>query len=201
MYTIGIDIGGTNTRVALIKENEILEKHVFSTNVDNAYENTNKILKIIETFSQNSKIEGVGISCPGPLDLISNIVLNPPNLPGWKNYRIVDEIHKATGLPTYLENDANLAALAEYLFIEEQPVSLQFLTISTGIGAGFVHEGKIYRGAHGFAQEVFNIIVKPGAYVYGNYESGGLESICSGTGIYKHALAKGLAVEDTKHVF
>lgn len=201
MYTIGIDIGGTNTRVALVKENEILEKHVFSTNVDDAYENTNNILKIIELLSEKSEIEGIGICCPGPLDLISNIVLNPPNLPGWKNYRIVEEINKATGIPTYLENDANVAALAEYLLRKDKPISLQFLTISTGVGAGFINEGKIYRGAHGLAQEVFNIIVKPGAYSYGSYQSGALESVSSGSGIYKQALARGLQVEGTKDVF
>lgn len=201
MYTIGIDIGGTNTRVALISKNEILEKHVFSTNINNSYENTNEILKIVKSLAEKVEIEGIGISCPGPLDLIAKTILNPPNLPGWKNYKIVEEISKATGLPTYIENDANIAALAEYLLIKEKPISLQFLTISTGIGAGFVHQGKIYRGAHGFAQEVFNIVVKPGAYSYGNYNSGALESVSSGSGIYKQALARGLQVGNTKDVF
>ncbi|MHC1684434.1 MAG: ROK family protein [Clostridiaceae bacterium] len=201
MYTIGIDIGGTNTRVALINKNEILKKYVFSTNINDAYANTNEILKIVKSFTEKSEVEGVGISCPGPLDLINKTILNPPNLPGWKNYKIVEEINKATGIPTYIENDANIAALAEYLVIEKSPVSLQFLTISTGIGAGFVNQGKIYRGAHGFAQEVFNIVVKPNAHSYGNYAAGAIESVCSGSGIYKQALARGLQVSETKDVF
>lgn len=201
MNTIGIDIGGTNTRVALINENKILEKKVFLTNVKDVFENTKEILEIVKYFKSKFDIEGIGICSPGPLDLINNVILNPPNLPGWKNYKIAEKIQEATGINTYLENDANVAALGEYLALEKKPESLQFLTISTGVGAGFINRGKIYRGAHGLAQEVFNIVVKPGAHTYGNYESGAIESICSGSGIYNQALACGLKVKNTKDVF
>lgn len=201
MYTIGIDIGGTNTRVALIDKNRIIEKKVFSTNINDASINTKEILKIINYFKNKSDIEGIGICSPGPLDLINNVILNPPNLPGWKKYKIVEEIRNGTGINAYLENDANVAALGEYLLLENKPSTLQFFTISTGIGAGFISEGRIYRGSHGLAQEVFNMVVKPEAYTYGNYQRGAIESICSGSGIYNQAVVHGLKVENTKEVF
>ena len=71
----------------------------------------NQINDVIKGFGE--KIEGIGISCPGPLDLINGIILTPPNLPGWHNFELTKELEKITGISVQLENDANLAGLAE----------------------------------------------------------------------------------------
>ena len=81
-YAVGIDVGGTNTRVALINEEyKILERIKFSTDSKDPEVTLQKIGEIIKGFAK--EIEGIGISCPGPLDLIGGVVLTPPNLPGW----------------------------------------------------------------------------------------------------------------------
>lgn len=80
-YAVGIDVGGTNTRVALINdEYKIVERVQFSTDTQNPQVTLEKINNVIKGFGQ--KIEGIGISCPGPLDLIHGIILETPNLPG-----------------------------------------------------------------------------------------------------------------------
>lgn len=84
------------------------------------------------------KIEGIGISCPGPLDLINGIILETPNLPGWNYFHLTEALQQITGIKVQLQNDANLAGLAEAVI---------------GAGAGLCIDGKIYQGAKGFAQE------------------------------------------------
>ena len=88
-YAVGIDVGGTNTRVALINEEyKILERIKFSTDSKDPEVTLQKIGEIIKGFAK--EIEGIGISCPGPLDLIGGVVLTPPNLPGW-HYFVLTE--------------------------------------------------------------------------------------------------------------
>ena len=158
-YAVGIDVGGTNTRVALINEEyKILERIQFSTDSKDPEVTLNKIGEIIKGFGK--EVEGIGISCPGPLDLIEGVVLTPPNLPGWHHLALSKRLEEITGVRVCLENDANLACLAEAL--EGAGAGkhfVQFLTISTGVGAGLCINGKIYHGAKGYGQEVANSVV------------------------------------------
>lgn len=158
-YAVGIDVGGTNTRVALINEKyEIKERVQFGSDPKNPIKTLNQINDVIKGFGE--KIEGIGISCPGPLDLINGIILTPPNLPGWHNFELTKELEKITGISVQLENDANLAGLAETVIGAGKGKKIvEFLTISTGVGAGLCIDGQIYRGAKGFAQEVANCIL------------------------------------------
>ena len=104
-YAVGIDVGGTNTRVALINEKyEIKERVQFGSDPKNPIKTLNQINDVIKGFGE--KIEGIGISCPGPLDLINGIILTPPNLPGWHNFELTKELEKITGISVQLENDA-----------------------------------------------------------------------------------------------
>ena len=96
-YAVGIDVGGTNTRVALINEKyEIKERVQFGSDPKNPIKTLNQINDVIKGFGE--KIEGIGISCPGPLDLINGIILTPPNLPGWHNFELTKELEKITGI-------------------------------------------------------------------------------------------------------
>jgi glucokinase len=194
-YAIAIDIGGTNTRVALVDENKnIVDRSQFPTNPTNPQETLGSIAAIINAYDYN--IVGVGMSCPGPLDLIHGMVLTPPNLrDGWHNLKVADELRKHCNLPVYLDNDANLAALAEAVIGEGKDYRyVQFLTISTGVGAGFVVDKKIYLGSHGFANEVANCIMVQDGPSHGNIIAGGIEAISSGTAITTRAKNAGLNV-------
>lgn len=201
-YMAGIDIGGTNTRVALINENyEIIQREQFLTNVEDPQLTLDQIKLIIDNF--NVDILGVGVSCPGPLDLIHNRILTPPNLgKKWWNFEIEKEMNKILGLPVYLENDANLAALAEAIIGKGKSFNyVVFMTISTGIGSGFVVNHQIYHGAHGFAHEVANIPFWKDGPSHGNIYPGGIEAISSGTAITNRAQQAGLSVNHAGEVY
>ena len=200
-YAVGIDVGGTNTRVALINEEyKILERIKFSTDSKDPEVTLQKIGEIIKGFAK--EIEGIGISCPGPLDLIGGVVLTPPNLPGWHYLPLSKRLEEITGVKVALENDANLAALAEALVgAGAGKHFVQFLTISTGVGAGLCVNGKIYHGAKGFGQEVANSIVWRDGPSQGDLKKGSIESIASGTAITKRANDAGISAAHAGEVY
>ena len=197
MYTIGIDIGGTNTRIALIDEKyKIVKRIQFSTDANSPQNTLFEIKKYIDDLDKN--IKGVGLSCPGPLDLKKGIVLTPPNLHGdWHYFNVTEELSKLLKLPVYLENDANLACLAEAIIGKGKDFNyVQFLTVSTGLGSGLVIDNKIYQGSHGFAHEIANIPLWKDGPSHGSIYPGGIEAISSGTAITLRAQKAGL---DVKH--
>lgn len=200
-YAVGIDVGGTNTRVALInQDNKILHRIQFATDVHVPRHTIAAIKKTIERFGY--PVEGIGISCPGPLDLMQGIVLTPPNLPGWHGFHLTKELQAAAGMDVFLENDANLACLAESVAgAGKGKRFVQFLTISTGVGAGFCIDGEIYRGCKGFAQEVANCILWKNGPSQGELKEGSIESIASGTAIVKRAAEKGIWAEHAGEVY
>lgn len=195
-YAVGIDIGGTNTRVALVDENvTLLERLQFPTDANDPFVTFARIKEALTSL--NKDICGIGISCPGPLDLINGKILNTPNLFGdWNVISITDELSKICGCPVYLENDANLAALAEAVLGEgKNHRFVQFLTVSTGLGSGLVIDKQIYIGAHGFANEVAQVCLWKDGPTHGSIYPGGVEAICSGTAITLRAQQAGLDVE------
>lgn len=202
MYTAGIDIGGTNTRIALIDEAyEIIQRIQFPTDVNNPQATLQKIQETVQSFSV--AIAGVGLSCPGPLDLKQGIILDTPNLKrGWHGLAISKELSARLKVPVFLENDANLACLAEAVLGQGKDYSyVQFLTISTGLGSGLVIDKKIYQGAHGFAHEIANIPLWRNGPSHGSIYPGGVEAICSGTAITTRAKKAGLDVEHAGDVY
>lgn len=195
-HAIAIDIGGTNTRVALVDEKyEIIDRRQFATDSKNPDATLDQIAAIVNGYEE--ELVGVGMSCPGPIDLIAGKVLTPPNLTdGWHNYPISEELSKRIhGLPVYLNNDANLACLAEAVIGEGKGYRfVQYFTVSTGLGAGFVIDKEIYIGAHGFANEVENSIMIQDGPSHGSIIAGGIEAISSGTAITVRAQKAGLDV-------
>lgn len=196
-YSVAIDIGGTNTRVALADEElNIIERKQFATDSENPDVTLGKIAEVIKSF--DCDIVGAGMSCPGPLDLINGKILTPPNLKGqWHNLKVAEELSKLINKPVYLENDANLAGLAEAVVGEGKDYNyVQFFTVSTGLGSGFVINKEIYHGAHGFGNEVANCVMMKDGPSHGSIIPGGIEAISSGTAITSRAVKAGL---DVKH--
>ena len=196
-YSVAIDIGGTNTRVALADEElNIIERKQFATDSENPDVTLGKIAEVIKSF--DCDIVGAGMSCPGPLDLINGKILTPPNLKGqWHNLKVAEELSKLINKPVYLENDANLAGLAEAVVGEGKDYNyVQFFTVSTGLGAGFVINKEIYHGAHGFGNEVANCVMMKDGPSHGSIIPGGIEALSSGTAITSRAVKAGL---DVKH--
>lgn len=201
MKTVGIDIGGTQTRVAIFEHTTCIAQTRFATNPNNPLEHMQTIVDTIQQLASNT-YEAIGVACPGPLDIKQGIVLNPPNLPGWHQFPLVETLKHLSGKHVVMDNDANLAAFAEACIGAGATYDIvQYFTVSTGLGGGLVVNGSIFQGAHGFAQEIANCLVDETQYVKGATIQGSLERICSGTGIYELGLQAGLPIEDTADVF
>ncbi|WP_276905142.1 ROK family protein [Faecalibaculum rodentium] len=202
-YAVGVDIGGTNSRIALVDENmNIVERTQFRTDAHDPIPTIVRLSEALKDMAGDKELVGMGVSCPGPLDLINGKVLNTPNLhDSWQDFPIAGEIEKVTDIPTYLENDANLAALAEAVVGEGRDYNyVQFLTISTGLGSGQVINHKIYQGAHGYGHEVAYAPLWRNGPQHGKIYPGGVEAICSGTAITERAKKAGLDVQHAGEV-
>lgn len=197
-YAVGVDMGGTNSRIALVDEDfNIVERRQFPTDANDPEKTLDRLAEVLnEMKGDDRQFVGIGVSCPGPLDLINGKVLETPNLHGdWWGYEVAKGISEKTGLPAWLENDANLAALAEAVVGEGKDCRyVQFLTISTGLGSGQVIDKKIQIGAHGFGHEVANVCMWRDGPQHGNLYPGGIEAISSGTAITERARKAGLDV-------
>lgn len=191
MHRIGIDIGGTQLRVALLDD----EYHIveaYKTNNDRAKrpeENLSPLVQFIQhQRDAGYRIVGIGIGSPGPLDLRAGKVLNPPNLVGWDNFPIVEYFSRECGLPTYLNNDANVAGLAEALLGGGKGYeSVIFVGLSTGFGGAYVYRGELVNGAHGNAAEYWNMIVNDDPHGRGSANPGSLNENAGGTGLTRLA--------------
>ncbi|OOM80085.1 ROK family protein [Clostridium sp. BL-8] len=204
MNKIGIDIGGTQLRVAIFDESEKIIKRVkFKNERDlGCVKNLSKLVDFINSEKENYEFLGIGIGCPGPLDIKKGKILNPPNLIGWNEFNIVEFFEKETFLKTKLNNDANVAGLAEALYGNgEGYESVFFITISTGIGGAYILNNKIIGGANSAAAEINNIIINEDKYSHNGLNYGGLEGQCSGTNIARIASEKLNENLNTKDVF
>ena len=177
---IGVDIGGTKCAVCRGRGTEIFEKIKFPTT--NVTETIDNILDAVKKL-KNENVVSVGISCGGPLNSKTGMVLSPPNLPGWDEIPIVKLVSDAAGVPAYLCNDANACALAEWKYgagVGTQ--NMVFLTFGTGLGAGLILDGKLYSGTSDMAGELGHMrLEKDGPIGYG--KAGSFEGFCSGGGI------------------
>lgn len=192
---IGIDLGGTNTRVAVVsKEGHVEKQFKFKTHSHLEMEATLKsISEAVKRFELEYEIEHVGIVAPGPLDLKRGTFLTPPNLPNWHQQELVNPLRNLLALPITLENDANAAALAEAMFGAGRDVdSVFYVTVSTGIGGGFVYKKQLISGAHGSAGEIGNMIVRTDGPIHHTLNIGALETYASGTALQERAKTKGL---------
>jgi glucokinase len=156
---IGVDIGGTKVAAGLVNEQgEIvfqLRKPMAAkgTAADGFAAVKSAIDAVFEARPDaRPDISRIGLCAPGPLDPIKGIIINPPNVPCWRNYPLVEEIQRAYGLPVCLENDAKAAALAEVRWGAGRGYRIVFYaTLGTGIGTGMILDGKIYHGRTGAA--------------------------------------------------
>lgn len=157
---VGVDLGGTQIRAALAdEEGRILRRTSCLTLAEEGLEPVIGRIKgaIYEVMGSTDRgqVQGIGIAAPGPLDPWKGVIMDAPNLPGWKNVPLKDLMEGEFGSPVVVGNDANLAALAEQRFGSGQGVAdLIYITVSTGIGGGIIADNRLLLGAQGFAAEV-----------------------------------------------
>ena len=145
--------------------------------------------------------QAIGVSCGGPLDSRRGMILSPPNLPGWDHVPVTDYLSNAFGIPAFLQNDANACAYAEWKWGAGKGVnSLVFLTFGTGLGAGFILDGRLYSGLNDMAGEAGHIrLAEDGPVGYG--KAGSFEGFCSGAGMVQLARQKGFEAGDARQIF
>ena len=203
MYYLGLDIGGTKCAVSLgevtgeesAQTLSVLAKEKFPTEtgkrspyavLDALYFCAEKLLE--EKNLTFSDIKGIGISCGGPLDAKTGVILSPPNLPGWDKIAAVSYIEEKTGVKTYLQNDANACAVAEWKFGAGRGCeNMAFLTFGTGLGAGLILNGRLYSGTSDMAGEIGHVRLTRedgSAFLPVGYgKRGSAEGYCSGGGL------------------
>ncbi len=164
-YRIGVDIGGTNIKIALVdREGKIVYSNTTPTRAEMGYEYTiNNIKQAIkdlmkETNEDKNSIEAIGFGFPGQIDYVEGKVLILPNLPGWVNVPFRKIMEEEFDIPTYLDNDVRCAALGELNYgAGIGAKNLICITVGTGIGSGIILNGKLVRGASNVAGEIGHI--------------------------------------------
>lgn len=196
-YIVGVDIGGTNVRAAVVDQDlTILGQSKNSTQADSGPKMVAKQIArtITEALSAGGiradQVAGAGCGMPGRLDA-NGVVLWSPNFPEIEGFPLVSEVEKATGLSVWMENDVNTAALGEFHFGAGKDVnSLAMLTLGTGIGGGIILDRKLWRGANSGAAEIGHMVVNPGGRrcECGNF--GCLEAMAQARAIIERAARK-----------
>ncbi len=191
-FIVGVDLGGTNIRAALAdREGHILQRMKTKTLADEGPEAVLGRIKgaIRKVLPPSDQVEAIGIVAPGPLDPWKGVILWAPNLPGWKNVPLKRILEEEFGLPTYVGNDANMAALAEQRFGAGRGVKdLIYITVSTGIGGGIIVDNRLLLGSRGFAAEVGHQTLEAHGPRCNCGNIGCLEVLAAGPAIARHAV-------------
>jgi glucokinase len=191
---IGVDLGGTNLRIAAVDSNgKLLEKITTSTQVARGRDQVIDemcvaIQEVVSKQRSAGELAGIGIGVPGIIEMKTGMLRESPNLPGWHNYPVRDEIQRRLKTTVILENDANAAAMGEkWLGAAASVDDMCMFTLGTGVGGGIVMQGHIWHGMTGMAGELGHINVEPEGYPCKCGSRGCLEQYASATAIKRLA--------------
>ena len=190
---IGIDLGGTNLRAALIDDTgRILARRSCASEISTG---SDAVIKVMAALAMNlldedtpgkDTIVGVGVGAPGPLRIRDGQLVQAVNLPGWTNVRLREELESRLKIPVVLENDGNAAAFGEWwLGAGDQRHDLVMLTLGTGVGGGVILNGRVFHGHFDNAAEIGHTIVIPGGIRCGCGQRGCLEQYASAAHIVR----------------
>ena len=202
-FSIGVDLGGTNLRIAAVsQQGELMEKVTLGTRValgkDHViHEMCDAIRVLAVKYADVGTLQGIGVGVPGIIDMKTGMLRESPNLPGWAGSPVQAEIEQRLGTRVILENDANVAALGEkWLGAARHVDDMIMLTLGTGVGGGIVLEGRIWHGMTGMAGEFGHMTVEPEGPQCGCGNRGCVEQYASATAVVrmaKEAIASGRA--------
>lgn len=182
MNTLAIDIGGTKFSMAVFEGHRMVERESRATDREGGRDwMLAQIVAIARAWRRRLPLERCGIGFGGPVNFASQRVALSTHVGGWQDFPLTEWVLGELGLPAVMDNDANAGALGEAVFGAGAGLDpLFYMTLSTGIGGGFVVNGQVYRGADSYAGEIGHLTVRPdgprclcGAY-------GCLERMCGG---------------------
>jgi len=193
-YTIAVDLGGTNLRVAAVDEQgHLLEKITLGTQVSLGrdrviHDMCDSIQQLMQKYTSSSKLLGIGIGVPGIIDMETGMVREATNLPGWANFPVRSEIEQSLHTHVILGNDSKVATLGEkWLGAGRAVDDMAMLTLGTGVGGGLILGGKIWYGMNGMAGEFGHWSVEPEGHPCGCGNLGCLEQYASATAVVRMA--------------
>ena len=194
VYSIAVDLGGTNLRVAVVSEQgKLLEKLTTGTEVHKGRDvvirdMTDAISSLMMKHRDTGELCGIGIGVPGFIDIDTAVIARSPNLPGWENFPVREEIERILKTKVILENDANVAAMGEkWLGAGRNTSDMAMYTLGTGVGGGIILNGHVWHGLNGMANELGHYTVEPDGHPCGCGSHGCLEQYASATAIVRMA--------------
>ncbi|MGZ4690339.1 MAG: ROK family protein [Acidimicrobiia bacterium] len=185
---VGVDIGGTKVLGALVDESGAVLREHRVPSPDPWPEMRDAIVAVIDELrSGTPEVEAVGVGAAGMIDL-DGMIHYAPNVPGFRKVPVQASLTEATGLPTVVDNDANTAAYAEIkLGVARGLRDALLVTLGTGIGGGVIVEGRVLRGANGFAAEIGHFQIDPAGPLCACGEVGHWEAMASGNALGRMA--------------
>jgi len=184
---VGVDLGGTKIAGAVVDAQGRIRQRVFK--LTEAQDGPNAVLdRIVHVVRESvrdaglelNKILAVGIGSPGPLDPDAGVVVHSPNLPGWDRVRVKDHVQQALGRPVFMDNDCNVATLAEHVLGAGRGVSdLIGLFLGTGIGGGVIIANRLHRGFSKQGGELGHVVVDVNGPKCGCGQRGCIEALAS----------------------
>jgi glucokinase len=193
---MGIDIGGTKVLGGVVDpDGNVLAHARRDTPADDGPKIVQRVVEVIRELADSHEVEAVGIGAAGWIDAKRSTVLFAPNL-AWRNEPLRDEVARHIPVPVVVENDANVAAWAEFQFgaAADAHESMVMYTIGTGIGGALVLGGELVRGASGIAGELGHVLAVPDGHPCGCGRRGCIEQYASGNALVR--FAQTLAAED-----
>lgn len=187
-FIVAVDIGGTQIRAAAYEPNSITPYANKRTRTRASEPGVfDRLVQTIGAVWQPGEVDAIGIASPGPLDPHTGTILDTPNIKEWNNFPLGQRLCETFGVPVYLDNDANMAGLAEWQYgAGRGHDNLVYLTVSTGIGGGVISHGHLLQGYRGMAAELGHIIVDPSGPACGCGHAGHVESFSSGPAIARY---------------
>ncbi|HVF99336.1 MAG TPA: ROK family protein [Chloroflexia bacterium] len=186
---VGVDVGGTKVAVLVAdRQHRVLGQATLPTILDGAEGTLSGIVAAIRQAlaaggARLSDVAAIGLGVPGRVDTASGVVRHAVNL-GWHELALGERISSELGVPCLLENDVRVAAMGTLRYLgSAAPGSLVYLSVGTGIAAGVVLDGKLYRGAHGMAGEIGHMVIEPEGPRCACGTRGCLEALAAGPAI------------------
>jgi glucokinase len=195
-FAIGVDLGGTNLRIAAVDvEGRLIEKVTLGTRIVLGSARVlddmcDAIRRLSDKYQDGSNLLGIGIGVPGIIDMETAMIRESPNLPGWSDTPVRREIERRLRTRVILENDANSAAFGEkWLGAARYVDDMAIITLGTGVGGGIVLNGRIWHGMNGMAGEFGHTTLEPDGVLCGCGNRGCVEQYASATAVMRMAKA------------
>ena len=191
---IAVDIGGTQVRVALFRDDRLHQRAALPTDVrggpSGVMDQIDALIEQVAAKDDRKTITGIGLSLAGPIDTESAVVTRIPTLPGWDGLPVAQALSERTGFPARVENDGIAATLGEWRYGAGRGVSnIVYLTVSTGIGGGAVVDGRLLHGRKGIAGHLGHMRMAQEGSTCSCGTVGCFEALASGSALAQKAAA------------